>query len=55
MPEDAGNSNPDNDFRFANDLYIFNLKTTGLTQGTWQMRFTAGGDPSEHVVGFQIR
>jgi len=55
VPEDAGNANPDNDFRFVSDSYIFNLKTTGLTQGTWQVRFTASTDPAEHVISFQVR
>lgn len=55
VPEDSGNANPDNDFRFTAEFYLFNLKTTGLTQGTWQLRFTVSGDPTEHVVSFQIR
>lgn len=52
---DSGNSNPDNQFRFAGGEYIFNLKTTGLTTGTWALTFTATGDPNPHQVLFQIR
>jgi hypothetical protein len=49
--DDAGNSNPDFDFRYDNTLgpsggYIFNLKTTGLQSGTWLMYFGAGYSPS---------
>jgi hypothetical protein len=50
----AGNANPDQDFRYAADLggYIYNLKTTGLTTGTWVVTFTVGGvaDPSYYVT-----
>jgi len=35
--------------------YIFNLKTTGLAPGTWELRFRIAGDPTEHGAGFQIR
>jgi hypothetical protein len=47
--ENAGNSNPDNDFRFDATLgstggYIFNLKTTGLSTGTYKVNFTVAGD-----------
>jgi hypothetical protein len=42
---DAGNANPDFDFRYDAALagYIFNLKTTGLGTGTYQLCFTVGG------------
>lgn len=57
--EDAGNANPDDNFRFVNfegqGGYIFNLKTTGLATGTYVLLFSAGGDPSMHAVGFQIK
>lgn len=57
---DAGNANPDNDFRFDPTLgpsggYIFNLKTSGLSTGTYELVFTAGSDPTTHVVYFQVR
>jgi microsomal dipeptidase-like Zn-dependent dipeptidase len=53
--EDAGASNPDNEFRFAGDAYVFNLQTTGLTTGTYAVTFTATGDPNPHHVQFQVR
>jgi len=56
-PEDAGNANPDGDFRVVGPpvSYMFNLKTTGLSPGTYHLTFTAGGGPTEYVVPFQIR
>jgi len=53
--EDAGNANPDNDFRFSQDSYIFNLKTTGLTTGVYNLYFRVGADPTLHTVQFQIK
>jgi hypothetical protein len=53
--EDAGNANPDNDFRFSGGSYIFNLKTTGLTTGVYNLYFRVGADPTLHTVQFQIR
>src|SRR5258706_1104707 len=53
--EDSGNANPDNDFRFSGDSYIFNLKTTGLATGTYNLYFRVGADPTLHTVQFQIR
>jgi hypothetical protein len=54
-PEDAGNSNPDDEFRFSGGAYIFNLKTTGLSTGAYALTFTATGDPNPHQVQFQVR
>jgi microsomal dipeptidase-like Zn-dependent dipeptidase len=54
-PSDAGSSNPDSEFRFAGGAYIFNLQTTGLTTGVYELTFTATGDPNTHTVQFQIR
>lgn len=55
--DDAGNANPDSNFRFEPGAaaYIFNLKTKGLTTGTWALSFTAAGDPVPHTVTFDIR
>ena len=54
--EDAGNANPDNEFRFvASGEYVFNLKTTGFATGTYALTFTATGDPIPHQVQFQVR
>ncbi len=51
----AGNANTDNDFRFENGSYILNLKTTGLSTGTYKLYFTAGDDPTLHSVEFQVK
>jgi hypothetical protein len=53
--EDSGNANPDDNFRFADDRYTFNLKTTGLTTGTYLLVFKAGNAPTTHSVQFQIK
>jgi len=44
--QDAGDANPDSDFRYVGPGYVFNLQTTGLTTGTW--------NPLEHAVAFQV-
>jgi hypothetical protein len=46
--ESPGNANPDFDFRYDPTLggtggYIFNLKTTGLTTGTYHLKFSVNG------------
>jgi predicted extracellular nuclease len=53
----AGNANPDNNFRFdsSGGFYILNLKTTGLSTGTYKLYFTAGDDPVLHSVEFQVK
>jgi hypothetical protein len=58
--EDAGNANPDNDFRFDATLgptggYIFNLKTIGLTTGTYNLNFTVTGDSFVYAAPFQVK
>ena len=58
--QDAGNSNPDNNFRFDATLgttggYLFNLKTTGLGTGTYDLIYTVQGDPIAHALMFQVR
>jgi CSLREA domain-containing protein len=55
--EDAGNANPDFDFRYdpSTGGYIFNLKTTGYQTGNYLLNFTATGDPTIYSVGFQVR
>lgn len=57
---DAGNANPDSDFRFDATLgptggYIFNLSTTGLASGSYTLQFTAGNDPFIHSVNFGVK
>ena len=58
-PDDSGNANPDNDFRFVGigttGGYIFNLSTKGLAPGVWAMFFTAGSDPTFHSVQFVLK
>jgi N-acetylneuraminic acid mutarotase len=59
--EDAGNANPDYNFRYDATLggigggYIFNLKTKGLTTGTYSLHFNAGDDSTEHNVLFGVK
>ena len=59
---DAGDANPDSNFRFDPPLggsggYAFNLKTTGLSTGTYALAWSATGDPTVHgsEVTFQIK
>ena len=51
----SGSANADNNFRFEDGSYIFNLKTTGLATGTYKLYFTAGDDPTLHSVQFQVK
>jgi len=58
--QDAGNANPDNNFRFDPTLgisggYIFNLSTQGLAAGSYTLIFTVSGDPASHSLPFQLR
>jgi hypothetical protein len=58
--EDSGNANPDVDFRYDSTLgtgggYIFNLKTTGLPTGTYNLNFTVTGDSSVYRAPFQVK
>jgi hypothetical protein len=58
--ESPGNANPDSDFRFDPTLgptggYIFNLKTTGLTTGSYMLDFTITGDPFVYAALFQVK
>lgn len=57
--EDAGNANPDDNFRFTQfdgaGGYVFNLKTTGYVTGTYVLLFRAAGDPTAHATKFQIK
>jgi hypothetical protein len=58
---DAGNANPDDNFRFDPGLggggYIFNLKTAGLTTGTYALILSVTGDPTTHAseAVFQVK
>jgi Galactose oxidase, central domain len=58
--QDSGNSNPDDDFRFDSTLgstggYIFNLKTNGLTTGTYALNFTVTGDSYVYAAPLQVK
>jgi len=57
---DAGDANPDDDFRFDATLgetggYIYNLKTTGFAAGTYRLYFTVGADTHVYTTQFQVR
>jgi len=57
---DAGNANPDSNFRFDETLgdtggYIFNLSLKGLASGTYLLNFTGGSDPTVQSVTFQVK
>ena len=53
---DSGSANPDFDFRYDAALggYIFNLKTTGLTTGTYHLKFTVNG-LGDYTAPFDVR
>lgn len=53
----AGNSDPDNIFRYNADLggYIFNLKTMGLSAGHYHLRFRVDGDTTLQDFGFWVK
>jgi hypothetical protein len=58
--QDAGNANPDNDFRFDATLgttggYIFNLSTKGLSTGTYVLNFLVTGDTFVYAASFQVK
>jgi len=38
---DSGNANPDSNFRFNSNIYIFNLNITGLGTGIYNLYFRA--------------
>jgi hypothetical protein len=58
---DAGNANPDLNFRYDPTLfggaggYIFNMDTSGLTTGTYRLNFRMGSDPAVLSVPFELR
>ena len=58
--EDAGNANPDNDFRFDAALgtpggYIFNVSTKGFSTGTYKLNFIVTGDTTVYAAPFQVK
>jgi len=54
---DAGNSNPDSNFRYDATLagYVFNLSTKDLAAGAWELHFMAGPDASPYSIRFNLR
>jgi hypothetical protein len=54
-PVDPGNSNPDDNFRFSDASYIYNLKTANFAIGTYALKFAVTGDPVVHSLTFQVR
>jgi hypothetical protein len=58
-PEDPGQSNPDRTFQFTDvegePGYRFNLKTTGLAAGTYELQFRVGTDGPLLSIEFQVR
>ncbi len=52
-----GRANPGGVFRYDPTLrgYVFNLSTKGLAPGAYNFAYTAGGDPTTHVVPIQVR
>jgi uncharacterized protein len=53
--DDSGNANPDGNFRFDSDSYIYNLSTQGLQTGTYNLIFISGSDATPHAAPFQVR
>ncbi len=53
--QSTGNANKNNEFRFGDSSYMFNLKTTGLPAGSYNLNFTAGSDPTIHSAGFAVK
>jgi len=59
--EDAGNANPDNNFRFDPTLgpsggYIFNLSTKGLGRAIWTLSFKVGDQTfSTYQLAFGVK
>jgi hypothetical protein len=55
--QSPGNSQPGNNFKYDSDTGAeqFNLKTTGLTPGTYELFFSIAGDPIEHSLSFVVQ
>jgi hypothetical protein len=57
VPQAPGNSQPGNNFTLGGSplSYQFNLKTTGLAAGAYDLAFTVGSAPTIYKLRFQIR
>lgn len=55
--QDAGNANPDSNFRYDTTLdgYIFNLSTRDLATGAYELGRIVAGDPEPHTASFSAR
>jgi hypothetical protein len=55
--DSSGSSNPDLNFRFDAALngYVFNLKTSGLSTGSYLLRYVVGDSAEVYSTGFQVR
>lgn len=53
-PPAPGSSQPGQNFSFGHGAYQYNLKTTGLSGGQHTLTYTAGGDPSTHMITFTV-
>ena len=54
--QSAGNANANGRFRFiAGGAYMFDLKTSGLTPGVYQLLVRVTGDATPHALPFAIR
>jgi hypothetical protein len=54
-PQSAGNANAGAAFRFTSGQYLFNLKTTALPAGAYELLFHVAGDPAQHRAPFNVR
>ena len=52
---DAGNSNGNGTFRNTGGSFMWNLQTTGMASGNYNMFFTISGDPTLHFAPFAVR
>ena len=52
---DAGNSNGNGTFRNTGGSFMWNLKTTGMSSGAYNVFFNISGDPVMHSAPFVIR
>ena len=57
--EDAGQANPDDNFRYTifdvGGAYVYNLSTTRLVTGTYYLMFKVAGDTGTYSVQFIVR
>jgi hypothetical protein len=52
---DAGNSNGNGTFRNTGGSFMWNLQTTGMASGNYNVFFTISGDPTLHFAPFAVR